>query len=60
MRLDDSDRALLAGDDGPAAKLAMRIVVELARVTGAAELVDVGSAHVDGCLFHGQAGLDFA
>jgi predicted aconitase len=60
LRLRDGDRALLAGADGPAARLAMRIVVELARVTGAAELIDVGSAHVDGCLFHGQAGLDFA
>ena len=60
MRLSDRDRGLLAGAEGPAAQLAMRIVAELARVTGADELIDVGSAHVDGCLFHGQAGLDFA
>jgi predicted aconitase len=60
VRLSDSDRALLAGAEGPAARLAMRIVVELARVVGAAGLIDVRSAHVDGCLYHGQAGLDFA
>ncbi|MFL6270521.1 MAG: aconitase X [Actinomycetes bacterium] len=60
MRLSDRDRGLLAGAEGPAAQLAMRIVAELARVTGADELIDVGSAHVDGCLFHGRAGLDFA
>ena len=38
----------------------MRIIVELARLAGAAELIAVTSAHIDGCLFHGQAGLDFA
>lgn len=60
MRLRDSDRALLAGAEGPAGQVAMRIVVEMARVAGAAELLDVTSAHIDGCLYHGQAGLDFA
>ena len=60
MRLSDWDRALLAGTEGPAGQVAMRIVVEMARVAGAAELIDVTSAHIDGCLYHGQAGLDFA
>jgi predicted aconitase len=60
MRLSDGDRALLAGGDGPASQLAMRIVVELGRLAGAAELIGVASAHIDGCLFHGYAGLDFA
>jgi hypothetical protein len=60
VRLSDSDRALLAGAVGPAGRLAMRIVVEMGRVAGAAELIDVTSAHIDGCLYHGRAGLDFA
>ncbi|HZA82223.1 MAG TPA: aconitase X, partial [Actinomycetes bacterium] len=60
MRLSDGDRALLAGAGDPAGQLAMRIVVEVARLGGAAELIDVASAHIDGCLYHGQAGLDFA
>jgi predicted aconitase len=60
VRLRDSDRALLAGAEGPAGQVAMRIVVEMARVAGAAELLDVTSAHIDGCLYHGRAGLDFA
>jgi predicted aconitase len=60
VRLSDRDQALLAGAAGPASQLAMRIVVELARLAGAAELIDVASAHIDGCLYHGQAGLDFA
>jgi predicted aconitase len=60
VRLSDADRAMLAGDQGPATRLAMRVIVGLAELSGAAELLDVASAHVDGCLFHGQAGLDFA
>ena len=38
----------------------MRIVVEMAGVIGAERLIDVASAHVDGCLYHGLAGLEFA
>jgi len=51
---------MLDGRVGGAAQLAMRLVVNLARAEGAAELIDVTGAHVDGCLYHGQAGLDFA
>jgi hypothetical protein len=54
------ERALLAGEDGPGAAMAMRIVVGLARVKDATRLVTIESAHIDGCLFHGQVGLDFA
>jgi predicted aconitase len=60
VRLSEWDRGLLAGAEGPAGRLAMRIVVAMARVAGAAELIDVTSAHIDGCLYHGRAGLDFA
>jgi len=60
VRLSDSDRAVLDGVAGPAGRLAMRIVVEMGRVAGAGELIDVSSAHIDGCLYHGRAGLDFA
>ena len=38
----------------------MRIVVETAGVMGADRLVDIVAAHVDGCLYHGLAGLGFA
>jgi predicted aconitase len=54
------DRALLAGSNGDAAVLAMRIVLETAEVMGADRLIDIASAHVDGCLYHGTAGLEFA
>jgi predicted aconitase len=60
VELTESDRAFLRGERGEAAALAMRIVVEMAGVAGAERLIDVDSAHVDGCLYHGRAGLEFA
>ncbi|MET0843799.1 MAG: aconitase X catalytic domain-containing protein [Mycetocola sp.] len=54
------DEAKLSGERGPGVAMAMRIVVALARVAEATELIDVESAHIDSCLYHGQAGLDFA
>ncbi|MDQ3783522.1 MAG: aconitase X catalytic domain-containing protein [Actinomycetota bacterium] len=58
--LEERDRRLLGGGGGAAARLAMRIIVALARVNGAPRLIDVRRAHIDGCLYHGRAGLDFA
>jgi predicted aconitase len=60
LSLTDDDRALAAGEAGEAAALAMRIIVRLAEANDAARLIDVTSAHVDSCLYHGRAGLDFA
>lgn len=60
LNLEERDRDLLAGAGGEAARLAMRIVVHVARAVGAPRLLDVTAAHVDGCLYHGRAGLDFA
>jgi len=60
VELTESDRAFLHGERGDAAALAMRIIVEMAGVSGAERLIDVTSAHVDGCLYHGLAGLEFA
>jgi hypothetical protein len=60
VELTEGDRSYLRGERGEAAALAMRIVVEMARVSGAERLIDVASAHVDGCLYHGIAGLEFA
>jgi predicted aconitase len=59
IALTDDDQALLRGDRGPAAALAMRVLVRCAGVMGADRLVDIESAHIDGCLYHGQASLDF-
>jgi predicted aconitase len=51
---------MLAGGQGPGVAMAMRIVVALAGVRGASRLVTISGAHIDSCLYHGQAGLDFA
>lgn len=37
----------------------MRLVVRAAEVTGAERLIDITGAHVDSCLYHGEATLDF-
>ena len=60
VELDDADRALLDGERGAGAALAMRLVVKLAEVARAPRLRHVTGAHIDSCLDHGQAGLDFA
>ncbi|QEL22356.1 DUF521 domain-containing protein [Bosea sp. F3-2] len=60
LQLSASDRRLLAGDEGIAAQQAMRIVCAMARQQGAAGLVDVTRAHVDGCIYAGPANLIFA
>jgi len=59
VELTREDRATIDGSNGEGAALAMRIVVGLANAVGAARLLDIESAHVDGCLYHGAAGLDF-
>jgi len=60
VNLSDSDQEYLNGEQGPAAASAMRIIVRLADAMGASELLDVSSAHIDSCLYHGPAVLDFA
>lgn len=60
VALTDEDRAMLDGEHGDGVALALRLILALARTSGARELVSVTSAHVDGCLYHGPASLDFA
>ncbi|MCY3926877.1 MAG: aconitase X catalytic domain-containing protein [Acidobacteria bacterium] len=54
------DRAMLAGDHGAATAVAMRVLVTMAGVYGAQHLLDIEGAHIDGCLYHGDSGVDFA
>jgi predicted aconitase len=37
----------------------MRLVVSAAEVTAATRLIDITGAHLDSCLYHGEASLDF-
>lgn len=60
LALTEAERGMLAGDEGPGVAMAMRVVVAVAGVRGAARLVEVSGAHIDSCLYHGRAGLDFA
>ena len=58
--LTDEDRAMLQGEHGDAVAMAMRILIEMVHVWDAERLIDITSAHIDSCLYHGRAGLDFA
>lgn len=60
LELTGEERDLLDGGAGEAAQLAMRMVVALGRMVGAQRLLPVTQAHIDSCLYHGRAGLDFA
>ena len=59
LHLSADDKDLLNGADGPAAAFAMQILAAYAEAIGAAALLDVSRAHIDGCLHHGQVSLDF-
>ena len=60
LKLSAADRSMLAGDSGDACSMAMRILTTMAEVYGAEALLDIEGAHIDGCLYHGPSGLDFA
>ena len=62
MALDLSplDRELLGGAHGPGAAFAMRLLARFAEAVDARAFIDIEAAHVDGCLYHGRASLDFA
>jgi len=60
MDLTADDRAALTGDHGEAARFCMELMVAVGRADDAPRLIDIESAHIDGCLYHGRAGLDFA
>ena len=58
--LSPQDEAMLHGEAGEAAQIAMRILLTMAKVYGASSLLSITSAHIDGCLYHGDSGIDFA
>ncbi|HUI16565.1 MAG TPA: aconitase X catalytic domain-containing protein [Alphaproteobacteria bacterium] len=61
LTLTAEERAWAAGEaTGPARAMALRIVAETARILGASRLIAIASAHIDGCLYHGDSGTEFA
>ena len=59
LSLSRTDREMLGGQHGEGTALAMRLVVRAAEATDADRLIDITGAHVDSCLDHGQASVDF-
>ncbi len=60
LELTAPDRALLDGDKGPAAQVAMEVLCRMAAANGADHLLDVTRGHIDGCILAHDANLIFA
>jgi predicted aconitase len=60
LTLNAEEKAIAGGRDGQGAAMAMRIVAESADLLGAARLIPIASAHIDGALYHGDSGTLFA
>jgi predicted aconitase len=60
LKLTSIDQAKLEGAHGPGIEMAMRIIVRMARILGATELIDIEGAHIDSSLYMGDATLEFA
>lgn len=60
VRISQLDQQFLDGDFGEAARIALRIVLRAAELEGAAELIDVEMAHLDGVFYQGPGSLTYA
>lgn len=60
LSLTDKDLEMLHGGHGPATKMAMSILVRMAEVADAKELLNITGAHIDSTVYIGDAGLEFA
>ncbi|MCV2874435.1 aconitase family protein [Defluviimonas sp. WL0050] len=60
LTLSETDRAMLAGQEGRAVEIAMQILTNMAAAQGATTLTDVTRAHIDGCIYASPANLTFA
>jgi cis-L-3-hydroxyproline dehydratase len=60
LSLTDKDQEMLRGDHGAATKMAMSILVRMAEVSDASDLIDITGAHIDSTVYIGDAGLEFA
>ena len=60
VALSKKDREMLDGEHGEAPRLAMSILVRMAKVYGATEMMDVTQAHIDACALLCASGLEFA
>ncbi len=60
VELSSLDQDLQAGTHGPAAQMAMSIILRMAEFQRADRLLDITQAHIDSSIYMGEAGLEFA
>ncbi|WP_050527924.1 cis-3-hydroxy-L-proline dehydratase [Pseudorhodobacter aquimaris] len=60
LDLTPEDHAMLNGEDGPARRIAMKVICAMASLQGAQTLIDVTQGHIDGCILANAANLRFA
>jgi predicted aconitase len=60
MKLSAAEHAIAAGANGEAQAIAMRIVAETGKLLAAECLIPITSSHIDGALYHGESGTEFA
>jgi cis-L-3-hydroxyproline dehydratase len=60
LSLSAKDLEMLHGEHGPATKMAMSILLRMAEISGAEELLNITGAHIDSTVYIGDAGLEFA
>ena len=60
IHLSNSDKKMLAGDNGKAVKIAMEVLCFMAAAQNADKLIDVSRGHIDGCILAHDANLHFA
>ncbi len=61
LNLTQFEKNMLYGDgtQSQATQIAMRVVVKMAELFGAKELLPISQAHIDSGIYQGQSGLDF-
>jgi predicted aconitase len=60
LQLTKGDKEMLDGGHGPAVQMAMSILVRMAEIFRAVELMDITAAHIDSTIYIGLAGLEYA
>lgn len=60
LELSEFDRSAMSGSVGEGARMAMNIILRMARVLQAEKLIDISQAHIDSTIYLGEAGLEFA
>lgn len=55
--LSDHDEAMLHGNFGQGPQIAMRILIRIAKIQGAEELIDISQVHIGGSIYTGPGSL---